>query len=63
MATKKQEYSIAQLRAHCVELFGLEAYAFDGAMLGADAYMTVEDAQKRIETWKNGHAVSTGGGR
>ncbi len=47
------QFPISRLREDCLALFGVPTSTFDGAMYGVTREMSVEEAAKRIDSWKN----------
>jgi hypothetical protein len=45
------KFPIAQLRAHCQELFDVSQMVFDGALFNGEEEMTKKEAKKCIDTW------------
>lgn len=57
VADSAPEYSIAQLRKHALEIFGVTLSTFDGATCGIKAKTyTIAEMQEIILKWKNKEA-------
>jgi hypothetical protein len=48
---EETKFPIAQLRAHCQELFGVSQVVFDGAFFDVDGEIAKKEAKKRIDAW------------
>ena len=48
---EETKFPIAQLRAHCQELFGVSQVVFDGAFFDVDGEIAKKEAKKKIDAW------------
>lgn len=46
-----QKYTLSQLRAHCLKLFGVTQSGFDGATAELSGEFTIDELKKKIEAW------------
>ena len=49
--SEETKFPIAQLRAHCQELFEVSQVVFDGAFFEMDGEITKKEAKKKIDSW------------
>ena len=55
-AVEEQSYSLEQLRANCLTLFGVTQSTFDGATYGLAGNFSIEKMKSHIKLWQKKEA-------